>query len=65
MSVNVKAIVILKIQGVEYCCIVDRIRKKTPQMYCKKADLNEEKRVLCKMKNFITTYKMGKEIIMF
>ena len=46
MSINLNDIAILNIRGVDYRCIINRIRKSDTVDLLQNADLTEEKRVL-------------------
>ena len=62
MSININSVAILNIQGVHYRCIINKIRKNDVLNLLQKAELNEEKGVLKKFKNFLPYIKWVKKL---
>ena len=64
MSINLNDIAILSINGADYCYLLRELAKMTLQMYCNMVTW-QKKIIDIKINKFITTCKMGKEIVTF
>ena len=58
MSINFKGSVILKILGVDYCCIINGIDKRRAENLLKNADLTEGREVWVKILQRLPTLKL-------
>ena len=62
ITVNIKDIVILKIQGVDYCFTINKINKNEGLNLLQNADLTKISGTLSKIKELLNKYKNGKRI---